>query len=154
MATTQLSSFEWIFNWDKLQSRLDNLKVDLDTSAAEEGLDNIGKAAVREVHKFIETRGTAWSSYRYNKLGRGNSAGRNDTGRMKAAVDYEVIDDSVIFGWIYDQEDYFIYQEEGTTGTRSITPMFALRDAATLVNKIGPGLVGISVSKAIREAGF
>ena len=154
MGTTRVTDFEWSFNWDKLQSRLDSLKVDLDTSAAEEGLENLGRAAVREVHKFIETRGTAWSSYRYNVLGRGNSPGRNDTGRMKGAVDYEVIDDALLFGWIYDQEDYFLYQEDGTSGQRSIPPMFALRDAATLVNQIGPGLVGISISKAIKKAGF
>jgi hypothetical protein len=151
MALNQVSGFEWTFNWDKLESRLDTLEVDL-YDAAEEGLDNIGKAAVAEVRKHIENRGTPWSKYRYEVLRQGNSAGRNDTGRMKGAVDYEVIDDSVIFGWIYDQEKYFLYQE-GEIPNR-ITPMFALRDAATLVEKIGPGLVGISVSKALRKAGF
>lgn len=153
MATKQISDFEWSFNWDKLQSRLDNLQSDLD-DAAYDALEKIGKTAVNEIHKLIETRGTAWSSYRYYKLKRGNSPGRNDTGRMKGAVDYQIVDDNVIFGWIYDQEDYFLYQEEGTGGLRPIKPMFALRDAATLVNQIGPGLVSISVSKAIKDAGF
>lgn len=149
---TKNTGFEVSFKWDNLHTRLKELKVDIE-DAGEEGFENVGKAAVREIQKLIEIRGdplTPWSGIRYRR-GRGNSPGRNDTGNMKESVNYEVVNDSVIFGWIYDQEDYFLYQEYGTA---RIAPMFALRDAATLANKIGPGLVAVAVSKAIREAGF
>ena len=153
MAVKQRSSFEWSFKWDNLQKKLKELKVDID-DAGEEGFNNIGKAAVREIQKLIEIRGdplTPWSGIRYYQRGQGNSAGRNDTGRMKESVDYEVNGSELIFGWIYDQENYFLYQEYGTA---RIAPMFALRDAATLANQIGPGLVAAAVSNAIRKAGF
>lgn len=149
---TKNRGFEVSFKWDNLQKKLNDLKVDIE-DAGEKGFENVGKAAVREIQKLIEIRGdpiTPWSGIRYRR-GQGNSPGRNDTGLMKESVDYEVNSSELIFGWIYDQEDYFMYQEYGTS---RIAPMFALRDAATLANKIGPGLVGAAISQTIREAGF
>lgn len=146
------NGFTFTFEWDNLQKKLDKFAENLDY-AAEEGLDNIGKAAVSEAQKLVEVRGyplTPYSRKRYLR-GRGNSEGRNDTGNMKYSIEYEVAGDEVTVGWINNQEEYFMYQEEGTG---RIASMHALRDAATLVSRIGPGLVGISVSKAAREAGL
>lgn len=149
----QNNGFTWSFNYDKLDEKLGRFKYVVE-DAAESGMASIGKAAVNEIRKLIELRGnpiTPWSGVRYYRLHRGNSPGRNDTGYMKESVDYETFSDEVIFGWVYDQEDYFMYQEEGTA---RIAPMFALRDAATLASKVGPGLVSIAISRAIRQAGF
>jgi hypothetical protein len=146
------NGFTFTFEWDNLQRKFDQLGVYID-DAAEEGLDNVGKASVRKAQELVEIRGyplTPYSRKRYLR-GRGNSEGRNDTGNMKYSIDYEVNGDEVTVGWIDNEEEYFIYQEEGTG---RIAPMFALRDAATLASMIGPGLVSQSVSRAVRRAGF
>lgn len=146
------SGFTFSFEWDNLQAKFDKLGGYLE-EASDEGLENIGKASVRKAQQLVEVRGyplTPYSRKRYLR-GRGNTEGRNDTGNMKYSIEYEVNGDEVEVGWIKNQEEYFMYQEEGTG---RIAPMFALRDAATLASMIGPGLVSQSVTKAVRRAGF
>jgi len=146
------NEFTFTFEWDNLQAQFDKLGGYLE-EPSEEGMEYVGRAAVSKAQELVEVRGyplTPYSRKRYLR-GQGNTDGRNDTGNMKYSIEYEISGDEVTVGWVNNQEEYFIYQEEGTG---RIAPMFALRDAATLVSQIGPGLVSQSVSRAVRRAGF
>lgn len=48
------------------------------------------------------------------------------------------------FGWVRNQEDYFVYQEEGT---QNVVAMFALSDAVDFVH----GVLGDKVSETLRN---
>jgi hypothetical protein len=81
--------------------------------------------------------GKSWPS---RAQGRKSSSGpaRFDTGEMRDSVDSQIIRSSrrIVsgeFGWLRNQQDYFIYQDKGFThfGGAVIPAMNALRDAFT-----------------------
>lgn len=78
---------------------------------------------------------TDYGQYRMS-IGKGNSAGRNDTGNMISKLDVQepVVEEgyaAVAFGWSdIDYEEYFGYQENGTA---RIQGAFSLNDGQDAV---------------------
>lgn len=81
--------------------------------------------------ELISTRGTAHSG----------KAGRIDTARMVGAVNSRVSERTRdkwrgSFGWISDQQDYFLYQNDGfqhVGSGRMVEAMYAKQDSAEQV---------------------
>jgi hypothetical protein len=81
--------------------------------------------AVTSVRNALDKAVTPWGEARMRGEAAGikfqpygNSAGRNDTGNMMESVAAEVFSDGngeivMRFGWIFNQEDYFLDQEYG-----------------------------------------
>ena len=93
-------------------------------------MGSIASDGAIEMQENIESRGTAYSAYRAQVLGRGTT-GRHDTGDMVNAVESRVEVPvphvvNAMFGWLDDFMAYFGYQEKGT---EYIPAMHALRDA-------------------------
>ena len=81
--------------------------------------------AVTSVRKALDQATTPWGEARIRGEAAGikfqpygNSAGRNDTGNMIESIAGEVFADGngkivMRFGWLFNQEDYFLDQEYG-----------------------------------------
>lgn len=111
----------------------------------------IAEQGAQDMQNYIEERGTEYSEYRANVLGRGTT-GRHDTGKMEDDVEYRITQTPTVVnaevGWINEFLAYFGYQEKGT---RWIQPMFALRDASTTMKArlaaAGPGILQKAMGK-------
>lgn len=89
---------------------------------------------------------TPYGKYRMSK-GRGNTAGRNDTGNMIDAMTVESATNRNLrssFGWSKKSENYFYYQERGTV---SIHGAFSLLDGRKFVLNQLPRLVSAMKSR-------
>lgn len=111
----------------------------------------IAEQGAQEMQHYIEERGTAYSEYRANVLGRGTT-GRHDTGTMVDAVEHRVTSYATVVnaevGWLNTFFDYFRMQDNGTN---EITAMFALRDASTTMRAklkaAGPHIIARALSR-------
>lgn len=104
---------------NKFTARLRSASQKLESGGDEVVTDaaEYGAALMRE---YIATRGVS-----------GNKEGRIDTGHMYDLVTVGPIRHNpsgvaINFGWVYETEDYFAYQEEGF---QNVPPMHALLDA-------------------------
>lgn len=92
---------------------------------------NLGQAAIRRLEKNFNMAVTPWGTARIagerdgvQFEAYGNTAGRNDSGKMIQSLAWEVvqreaaggIETKARFGWIFNFEEYFRMQEEGFTG--------------------------------------
>lgn len=110
-----------------------------------DNMQRIASEGAEEMEQNIETRGTSWSHYRANVLGRGTE-GRHDEGVMVGAVDHRVTSHpkavNAEIGWLDEFQDYFRTQE---LGLGVVEPMFALRDAANTMKDrlrdMGPEII-------------
>lgn len=111
----------------------------------------LATAGEEKMKQLIETRGTGrrWKKPHRAKdnpatgdLRIGSYPGRVNTGNMRDSVTkrFEIgdIKSFAAFGWLRNQEDYFLYQEYGFNHLKAgyrVPGMFALRDARLYVTK-------------------
>jgi hypothetical protein len=104
-----------------------------------EQVAEVGAEAARE---SLDAAVTSYGLYRMSR-GIGNTAGRNDSGEMISklqALEPEASQDSIqaSFGWAEeDFEEYFEYQEEGTS---TIPAAYSLLDGAQQAESEAPRL--------------
>lgn len=101
-------------------------------------MQSIVEKAAEAMRLIIQTSGTGKTWTRPSSSGRtGSSPGRVDTGNMLDAVKWRVSSEggNLVgeFGWLDNQEPYFMYQESGFSHVGSgewVRGMLALQDAS------------------------
>lgn len=130
-------------------SNFDKKYNDVNTFMPQEvsGLLNIASGiGLNSAKQALNAAVTPYGKYRMSK-GRGNTAGRNDTGNMINAMTVESATNTKLkssFGWSKKSENYFYYQERGTV---SIHGAFSLLDGRKSVLNQLPKLVSAMKSR-------
>jgi hypothetical protein len=138
--------------------------------AAEEGMEDATKGAIRAGRRAMQVRGTYGSAKRFAGLygrfaGPGLNSGRIDSGEMFYSLDREVdISGNIVrgrVGWLDNFQKYFLLQEEGFNYVQNEYPisgkdhrvegMFIFRDMQTLLNQTSRGLIGSRISRKIKN---
>ena len=99
-----------------LETRLRNLPgVAID--AAEQIVDQTVSEAAELQREMLDRAVTAGGSNRISR-GRGNTAGRNDTGQMIGSITHDTVATSKQvsgeWGWLFEQQEYYRFQDFGT----------------------------------------
>lgn len=182
-ALSQSSSYSLQIDGGDISTRLKTLAPIYEKNKAL-ALANLGQAGVNRASKILDRTGTpnGWGEARMagEKNGvrftpYGNSAGRNDTGKMIRSLSYDVKTESngkskARFGWIFDFEPYFRMQESGFTGftafagvrnnravfgpsrrTYRVPGANSLPQALDLVNKIKQSFFAGAWNDSVRE---
>lgn len=114
-----------------LKRRLRSQKTAANNEAKKIVADAVKRGATYMV-QTINTSGTGW-------VGKGPKAfaeGRVDYGHMRSDVSFETNGTSGKFGWVYNQQDYYLEQEFGFMNPRTgrmVPPMLALTTASARV---------------------
>lgn len=129
---------------DIYEKRLQNIHGNA-RKVIESDVSFIAEQGAQEMQANIEARGTEYSRFRAEILGRGTT-GRNDSGDMVNAVEWRVTSFptrvNAEVGWLDEYKKYFAFQEKGTA---YIKAMYALRDASSNMRDqfraAGPGII-------------
>lgn len=132
--------------------------VDKVDNAVDSAMEQIAEEGEAMVHDFILSRGTGktWKRVHYKRGIRrtGSVNGREWTGDMRS----DVISESgrrkkdvavASFGWLETFKDYYGQQEVGFEHpqTGDIPGMFAMRDAADLMQKRAEEIIGVELRR-------
>lgn len=125
-----------------------NGRIDAAGSTIQEAVQDAIDAGALTMRDNIMTRGTnkewgsSWPSRAFGRKDRSTKA-RFDTGEMRDSVKARLLVStkrraSGEFGWLDNQQDYFLYQDQGFTHRNGavIPAMNALRDARTEAIKV------------------